>query len=178
MPKRKTDTTLAWSERAHQWTDCKDIWRAAIRRSSSMLSNCSLSHCLQRGYHCYRKAKNLKIESEARRKKIHSITILLRIVHKFQVIDANTSRKRRLLLPVRFACSSRNSPRSRACHLGPRALETNLQRKRAAGRANIIWCVVSRTTHIEGRGHYLAHGVSLPPPQRVDDPVVAATQRS
>jgi hypothetical protein len=77
-------------------------------------------------------------------------TILLRIVHKVQVIDANTNQKRRLLLPVRFACSSRNSPRSKACHSGPRASATKLQRKRAAGQANIIWCVVSGTTH---KGH-------------------------
>jgi hypothetical protein len=115
-----------------------------------MLSNRSLSRCLQSGYHCYKKAKNLNTESEARLRKICSITILLRIVHKAQDIAANMSQKRRLLPPVRFARTSRNSPRSKACHSGPRASATKLHKKQAAGQVKIMWRVVSGTSQ---RGH-------------------------
>jgi hypothetical protein len=120
-----------------------------------MLSSRSLSRCLQSGYHCCRKAKNLKIESEARRRKICSIIILLRVVHKVQAIEANTSQKRHLLLPGRFACTSRNSPTSKACHSGPRASATKLQKKAGSGTSkhNMVRCLGDPTQRAKAANH-------------------------
>ena len=52
-------------------------WCAVSRKSSIMSSNRSLPRCLHKGYHCYKNAKNLNIESKACLRKTCSITILL-----------------------------------------------------------------------------------------------------
>ena len=58
-----------------------------------MPSSRCLSLCLVNGCHSCRKAKNLKIESTDRRGKTCSMTILLRIVQRVQVIAANTNQE-------------------------------------------------------------------------------------
>jgi hypothetical protein len=118
-------------------------WRAASCRACIMLSTRSLSRCLHNGYHNCKEANILNTESEARRGKTLSITILLRVVYKVQDIVANMNQKRRCLVPVWFPWVSRNSPRSRACHAGPRASWTKLHRNRAAGQVNIMWIPVA-----------------------------------
>jgi hypothetical protein len=100
----------------------------------------------------------LNTESEARRGKTFSITILLRVIHKDQDIAANMNQKRRRLVPVRFAWVSRNSPRSQACHAGPRASWTKLYRNRVAGYVNIMWVPDSGIPH---NGHNPSPGPCL-----------------
>jgi hypothetical protein len=111
-----------------------------------MLSSRSRSRYLHNGYHCCKKAKNLKMELDAHRGRICSITILLRTFQRVQDIATNINQNRRLLLLVRFAWTSRNSPRSRACHSGPSASCRKLHISRVAGQENIICRVSSRTS--------------------------------
>jgi hypothetical protein len=132
--------------------------RAASSSARSISSTRSRSRCLHNGYHSCKEANILKTESEARRGKILSITILLRVVHKVQDIAANMNQKRWRLVPVRFAWVSRNSPRSQACHAGPRASWTKLHRNRAAGQVNIMWVLVSGIPH---NGHNPSPGPCL-----------------
>lgn len=86
------------------------------------------------------------MESEARRRKIHLITMLLCTFHKVQDIAANSHQNGLLLLLVRFVWTSKKSSRSRACNSGPSSCR-KLQRNRVMRQENMICNVSSGTAH-------------------------------
>jgi hypothetical protein len=128
--------------------------------ATTALCTCRSSRycCLANGCQCCKNARNLKNKSEAHRRKIRLITILLRVVQRVHANAAKTSQKRRLFLPVWAALGWRNLAKSGASQSGPSASQTKLHNARAVVQEKRMWVCLSRTPQ---RGHNPSPGPFL-----------------
>lgn len=121
--------------------------RPVVVKASIVRRRCSLFLCLDSGNRCCMKARNLKIISDARRKKMRSMTILFLIFQSTEGKAGKICQKWRLLLLGWLTCRWMNPIRFVASQSGPKASRIKLHINLADRREKKICVPVSGIPH-------------------------------